>query len=956
MRKRRVLDRGTEDQSAQDHLLALYEVALGTMSHGLCVYDAQQRLALFNQAFRETYKLPADALRKGDAMESVFRHCAVSVGVPTDLVDGLWEGRKASLAAGRAFSKRQHIPDGRVVAVSFRRLPDGGWVGVFEDITRQQDMETQLRQQVERLDLALENMSHGLSMFSADERLIVCNRQYVELYDLDPNVIKPGVTHKQILDNWVARGNHPDGENERIYRGRRKAIKSGKRSQWINFKNGRVIEATSQTMPDGGWVTASVDITAQLSNEAALRDQNLLFNAALNNMSQGLCMYDADRRLIVHNDQYHKIFNYDPEVVKPGIHITEVFRHGVERGTFHTPPEQMLSQRMRALESGVVHYDQVIGDNRTIATSLCPMANGGFVCTFEDITDRRRVEAERKAALIELREQHRLFDAALNNMPHGVSMLDQDLRIIVTNRQWLDMFRLSPEVVKPGITMREVFEHSVAAGNYSNGNADELYNHLTESLRAGVRKFHRNLTNGRTILTSYHAMSDGGWVATYEDITERKRAEEQISHMARHDALTGLPNRVLFREKMDEGLAWVTAEDKSLAVLCLDLDNFKSVNDSLGHPVGDRLLSVVAQRLTQVIEPGDTIARLGGDEFAILQCADQPAGAEKLAQRIADALSDSVAIDDHEFTTSASIGIAVVPTDSVCADNLMKCADLALYRAKADGRARHRFFEPSMDRRLQERRALEIDLRKAFAADQFSLMYQPQVRLLDGELSGLEALLRWNHPERGPVSPAEFIPIAEENGLIVPLGEWVLRRACAEAATWPGDIRVAVNLSAVQFRNRGLVPSVVNALAATGLAPRRLELEITEAVLLQDDEATVSALHQLREFGIRISMDDFGTGYSSLSYLRSFPFDRIKIDRSFIQDGATRDSAAIIRAIAGLGASLGIATTAEGVETAEQLELVRRAGCTEYQGFYYSAPCTTAAVRRLIERRAAAVA
>ena len=386
-------------------------------------------------------------------------------------------------------------------------------------------------------------------------------------------------------------------------------------------------------------------------------------------------------------------------------------------------------------------------------------------------------------------------------------------------------------------------------------------------------------------------------------------------------------------------------------MLCLDLDNFKSVNDTLGHPIGDKLLRTIAERISGAVGEDDTVARLGGDEFAVLQRNSSPEAAGALARRLVEIIADPIEIDGQEINSGASIGIALAPSDGNAGDHLMKCADLALYRAKAEGRGTFRFFEPDMDARIQARRALEVDLRRALSAGEFSLAYQPQINLAGNALTAMEALLRWNHAERGPVPPSEFIPLAEEMGLIVQLGEWVLREACNEAARWPDPIKVAVNLSPVQFRNRGLVTTVTQALAAARLAPHRLELEITEAVLLQDDEAIVSMLHQLRALGVRIAMDDFGTGYSSLSYLRSFPFDKIKIDRSFIKDiERNRGSAVIIRAIANLGASLGIETTAEGVETEEQLELVRRAGCTEMQGYLVSPPRPAAEIAGLIAR------
>jgi diguanylate cyclase (GGDEF)-like protein/PAS domain S-box-containing protein len=424
------------------------------------------------------------------------------------------------------------------------------------------------------------------------------------------------------------------------------------------------------------------------------------------------------------------------------------------------------------------------------------------------------------------------------------------------------------------------------------------------------------------------------------DVTERKQAEARIAYMAQHDALTSLPNRVLFHERLDAALAELPRRGGALAVHCLDLDHFKSVNDTLGHPIGDDLLRVVAERLKGCLRETDLVARLGGDEFAVIQMnVGKPSEAGDLAAKLITALSTTYDIQRHEVVIGASVGIALAPSDGNAADVLLRNADMALYRAKADGRGVSHFFEPEMDRRIQARRSLELDLRKAFANGELDLYYQPLINLRADKISGFEALLRWHHPERGMVLPGEFIPLAEEIGLIGPLGEWVLRRACADAAHWPGDLKVAVNLSPAQFRTRGVVQAVMSALAYSGLAPHRLELEITESVLLGETEANLATLHQLREIGARISMDDFGTGYSSLSYLRSFPFDKIKIDRSFVRDLAERpDCMAIIRAVAGLGASLGISTTAEGVETPEQLERLRAEGCTEAQGFLFSPP------------------
>jgi diguanylate cyclase (GGDEF)-like protein len=391
-----------------------------------------------------------------------------------------------------------------------------------------------------------------------------------------------------------------------------------------------------------------------------------------------------------------------------------------------------------------------------------------------------------------------------------------------------------------------------------------------------------------------------------------------------------------------------------LAVLCLDLDNFKDVNDTLGHPFGDKLLCQVGERLSGCLGEGDSVARLGGDEFAILHGrASQDDDATALLQRIIEAVSAPFDLDGHQVVVGVSVGVSVAPTDSVDPDQLIKNADMALYRAKVEGRRNYRFFEPEMDARLQARRALEIDLRKAITEGEFELYFQPLVNLESQAISSFEALIRWNHPKRGIVLPKDFVPLAEVTGLIVPIGEWVLRRACQEAVGWPNEVRVAVNLSPVQFRTPGLVETVVNALAHSGLSSDRLQLEITESVLLLNNDSTLDTLHRLRALGVRISMDDFGTGYSSLSYLRSFPFDKIKIDRSFVQGlESNKEARAIIRAVVRLGSSLGMTTTVEGIETQEELDHMKREGCTEAQGFYFSKPCPAKEVPALLTKRA----
>jgi diguanylate cyclase (GGDEF)-like protein/PAS domain S-box-containing protein len=441
-----------------------------------------------------------------------------------------------------------------------------------------------------------------------------------------------------------------------------------------------------------------------------------------------------------------------------------------------------------------------------------------------------------------------------------------------------------------------------------------------------------------------------GYLVAIVDITERRKAEARIAHMAHHDGLTNLPNREFYRDHLHQALERSEGSNKRVAVLCVDLDLFKNVNDAFGHPMGDRLLKAVAERLKAEVRGDNLVARLGGDEFAIVLASGvSPNEASDFSDRLIRTLSARYDIDGSELIVGASVGIALSPGDGDSCEELMRNADMALYRAKSDGGGVHRFFEREMDRQAQKRRDMERDLRSAFANGEFELHYQPLVDIAADRINGFESLLRWRHPDKGMISPADFIPVAEDIGLIVALGEWVLREACTEAAKWPSDIKIAVNLSPVQFRSRNLVQAVISALAHSGLSPLRLELEITESVFLAETEANLAILHQLRGLGVSISMDDFGTGYSSLSYLRSFPFDKIKIDRSFVKDLAERsDCVAIVRAISSLGRSLNITTTAEGVETVDQLDWLRAEGCNQVQGFLFSAARPAAEIEQLL--------
>jgi diguanylate cyclase (GGDEF)-like protein len=562
----------------------------------------------------------------------------------------------------------------------------------------------------------------------------------------------------------------------------------------------------------------------------------------------------------------------------------------------------------------------------------------------------------RQSRQLELLERERL-DVALENMSQGLVMFDASERLVLCNQRYIELYGLSSDTVRPGCSFRDLLGHRQQAGSLQ-GDVDLYYSSILRAMaRDGFIRDVVKTVDGRSIQVVSQMLSTGGWVATHEDITERTRFDDRIAHLAHYDALTDLPNRVLFAEQLGMALGMISPGDQ-LAVLYIDIDEFKGVNDSLGHQVGDELLKAVAGRLRGCVAATDLVARLGGDEFAVIQTAIAgPAETMELVARIYAAIREPFEIAGHLLATDASIGIAMAPQDGTDLDQVLKSADLAMYAAKADGRRTYRFFEPGMDARVKAKRLLELDLRQAIAEGGFELHYQPLVDLTAGKVTGCEALLRWRHPVRGMISPADFIPVAEETGMIDPLGEWVLRTACTEAASWPGGVKIAVNVSPVQFRSPAFALKVATALAISGLPPQRLELEITEAVLIRDDESARVMLHQLRELGVRIALDDFGTGYSSLSYLQRFPFDKIKIDRSFIKDVAeSGGSSCIVQAVVNIATARNMTTTAEGVETEQQLEILRRLGCTEMQGYLYSPALPAAAILELLTGRQRAVA
>ena len=794
-----------------------------------------------------------------------------------------------------------------------------------------------------RLEDIIECIPAGLLMCDSGDRVVACNTLFRQMFVPGLQACKAGDMNYADLLRLVASGNAYAGtetDSKWMHAQLERHRNPGKPFRQ-ELGNGRILHSFHRRIGDGGTLSVHTDITdlkEQHTTEVSKTEQ---LNVVLESMDQGISMMDADLNLVTFNECFLELLEFPSEFGKRGMHFTDFIRYNAERGEYGDGDiETLVQERVDlALKFQPHRFERTRPDGTVIEIVGKPVASGGFVTTYTDITERKNAEQTLLKRDQAITEQNRRFNAALDNMSQGLVMFDKDRRLLVCNKRYVEVYNLPENMAKPGTLYDDIVQLLIERGDYLGVVDPESYLADRMAMVTGNQSVTKiqELNGGRSICMVHRPMPGGGWVATHEDVTALQKVHAQVAHMAHHDDLTGLPNRTLLRARLEEAVSGLEG-DKGFAVLCLDLDRFKNVNDTIGHPMGDKLLMAAADRLCNCVRAGDTIARLGGDEFAILQMSgDQPSAAEALAARICDVFTQPYDLDGHQTVIGASIGIALAPSNGKRPDQLMKNADMALYSAKNDGRGVYRFFRHQMGTEVRTRRALETELRAAFEQGEFELHYQPLVDLESESVTGFEALLRWMHPRRGNVSPADFIPVAEEIGLIAPMGRWIINQACQDAARWPITTRVAVNLSPAQFRDDNLVQTVFSALAKSKLRPQQLELEITEQVLLQESNRTLTVLHTLRDMGVRIAMDDFGTGYSSLSYLRSFPFDKIKIDRSFVADLCDRpESAVIVNAVASLSRNLGMTATAEGVETESQREHVRAAGYTEMQGFLVS--------------------
>jgi diguanylate cyclase (GGDEF)-like protein/PAS domain S-box-containing protein len=867
----------------------------------------------------------------------------VNVSIQEATALATWRKRATLIGLGTLLAVGASILLLWQVARQFRRLLDSE-ISLADREAKLAQKSGELEQANARFDTAVSNMSQGLLLFDSSERIVVCNRRYIEMYGLSPDVVRPGLCFRDLITHRKETGTF-DGDVEAYRAELMRALAKGEPGMFIaQTTDGRSIQIVNQPLPDGGWVATHEDVTerqrlleARTEAERLLRGQKVQLDAALNNMIQGLCMFDAEGKVVLFNERFAR-FKGVPAADLVGRSVRDLLEIRSSQGMLHADPDQVVAEILERIRGGGGSTTEIIktGDGRAWRMVDQPMADGGWVATFEDITEQRRLEQERE-------RDREFLNNIVNAAPTPIIVKSVETgQYILINEAGIEYVGLERDRII-GRTTHQVWPQETA---------DLIDRHDRDLLDSdGQLQFEEHAidTPGkglRTVTSKRLVIRDRNGKAQYlltviEDVTERKRSEAQIVHMAHHDLLTGLPNRAFFMQKMDEAGARLRRWGEPLTVFILDLDRFKIVNDSLGHPAGDALLKETSARLRSALRETDVLARLGGDEFAIIQVGEvnQPQAAAGLAARIIDIIREPYVIEGNEVSVGTSIGIAMAPADGNEPGELIKKADLALYRTKAQGRNAYRFFDVQMTQEVDARHRLENDLRNALVRGELRLFYQPIVDIKTGKLFGAEALVRWQHPQKGLVPPDLFIPLAEETGLIGAIGEWVLQTACADAASWPAPLKVAINLSAAQFRKSNLFDVILCALIESGLAPSRLELEITESVLLESDTDPLAVIRRLKNLGVSIALDDFGTGYSSLSYLTNFPFDKIKIDKSFTQNLTKRaECAAIVSSVRALGVGLNMLTVAEGVETEQQLGILRAAGIDLAQGYLFGRP------------------
>ncbi|MEI8170138.1 MAG: PAS-domain containing protein [Rhodoferax sp.] len=931
--------------------LANYRAMLDHLPVGIGIFDRDFRLLAINRLLVDMLDFPLTMFEPSlPTLEEMTLFNALRGDYGAGDAHQLTQERMALANQRLAHRFKRARPNGRVFEINGGPLPNGGFISIYTDITDQQRNESALREQATYLSSVVDHLPQGISVFDDQLQLKCWNATLLEVLNLPPESAYPDASFDDLLMYPALRGEYGPGDPvELVAQRRAMAMKFQPHRFERTRPNGRTHLVEGRPMQvDGktvGFVTSYTDVTDSKQREQALTEKTELLETLIDNLPGGVSVYDKNLQLLLINEQAVKLLGFTRDMLTQHTHFADLTRWNAERGEYgEVDVDSFVADIVEKAAHPVTHrLERTRPDGTVIDLRGAPMPHGGFVTIYSDITEQKTIERE-------LRHQSEVFQTLVDNIPGGVTLFGADLRLLVHNTEYARLLNFPAELFENNPTLERFFRFNAARGEYGVGDAEVQVQQLMDRARLHLpHQFTRTRPDGSILDVRGLPLADGSFVTIYTDVTEQHQAAEAIERLAHRDALTGLANRYTLEARLDQLVADARRHDRRLAVMFLDMDNFKSINDTLGHGIGDEFLCAVAKRLSATVRDNDIVARLGGDEFVVVLAElDDPQDASSVASKIIDSLRQPIALGRHSLRASVSIGICFYPQDGQDRGALMQSADIAMYHAKSAGKGVFHFFDAAMMTAAAERLALELDLRDAVTQQQFVLHYQPQLDVTGERAIGVEALIRWQKPNGVLVPPNEFIPLAEELGLINEIGDWALQTACQILARWRQcglpDLTMAVNLSAIQLRNATLPQRIAQALQDSGLPGQALTMEITESVAMQDPVASIERLGLIRALGVRLAMDDFGTGYSSLAYLKRLPLDYLKLDRAFVQDLETdANDAAICAATIGLAHNLGFTVIAEGVETQAQRAYLTNLGCDAFQGYYFSRPLPQAA-------------
>ncbi len=960
MRHRRTLLRRSNTELTR--YTAYFKALVDHLPQGISVFDEHLQLRFWNKTFLEVLDLPEEAVYQGVAFAELIRYPAERGEYGPGDIDELIRVRVDMASRFLPHQLERTRPNGRTHRVEGTPIMmDGevrGIVTTYSDITDLKRREKELQQNNALLHTILDNMPSGISAFDRQLKLIAHNHLARDLLDLPAELFVAGTEFAAFIRYNALRGEYGDGDIEQIVADTLARTRQVEAHTFERVRpNGKVIEVRGSPMPDGGFVTIYSDVTVKRQMADEMRRRSAYLRAVLEQLPQGVSVFDENLRLKHWNHHFTDVLELPPDVVHEDVDFDTLLLVPARRGEYGPgdPLEQVRQRRTLAMQFAPHRFERTRPNGKTHLVEGTPLylegQLAGFITTYTDISERIASEEAIKAKNV-------MLQTLIDNIPGGVTLFDADFRLVAYNQEYQRLLDFPDELLTNAPTLERFFRFNAERGEYGDGNSEALVAQLLERARQRLpHLIERTRPNGVILEIRGLPLPDGGFVSIYTDISERKEAQQTIERLAHFDSLTGLANRYTMEARLDQALADARRHDQRLAVMFIDLDHFKEINDSLGHTVGDEVLLASARRLRGVVRDSDVVARLGGDEFVvILSDVTDLQSVAAIADKIIAALTEPLQLACQRLGTSASLGVALFPDDGLDRETLMRNADTAMYHSKSAGRNTFHFFDPAMNAATLARINMENALREAIAAERFVLHLQPQIRSHDQAAIGMEALLRWVAIDGSLIPPAEFIPIAEESGLILPLGTWVINTAIDTLQRWHReglhDLQMSINLSIHQLNQPELIDIVASALRRNDLDPALVEFEITETVAMHNPTLTINNLQALRRLGVTLALDDFGTGYSSLNYLKLFPINRLKLDRTFVTDiDREPNDAAICAATIGLAHSMGLDVVAEGVETEVQFKQLQSMGCDTIQGYYFSKPLPEEEAKRFFLAR-----